>query len=208
VSDLQLAERVATLLAAHPARDVHPPGYRRAAVLLPLYAHAAGPHLLLTQRTQDVPTHKGQVSLPGGGYREPDVDLCTTALRETAEEVGLRPEDVRVVGRLDDSITVASRFVVRPFVGVVPPGYPFRPDPREIAALIHLPVAALLRSPFREEEWLRDGRRVPVLVQEYDGHIVWGLTARILQQFVERVVRPLAGERGRDEAPPSETRAG
>ncbi|MFB3816998.1 MAG: CoA pyrophosphatase [Candidatus Methylomirabilales bacterium] len=188
-----LADRVAALLAAHPVQDAHPPGYRQAAVLLPLYAAAAGPHLLLTQRTEAVPTHKGQVSLPGGGYREGDADLCATALRETEEEVGLHPEDVRVVGRLDDAITVASRFVVRPFVAVVPSAYAFRPDPREIAALIHLPVAALLRAPFRAEQWVREGRRVPVLVQEYDGHVVWGLTARILQQFVERVARPLAG---------------
>lgn len=191
-----LADRVAALLAAHPAQDADPPGYRRAAVLLPLYADAAGPHLLLTQRTQEVPTHKGQVSLPGGGYRETDGDLCATALRETEEEVGLRPRDVQVVGRLDDTITVASRFVVRPFVAIVPSPYAFRPDPREIAALIHLPVAELLRTPFREERWVRDGQPVPVLLQEYDGHVVWGLTARILQQFVERVARPLTGCRG------------
>jgi 8-oxo-dGTP pyrophosphatase MutT (NUDIX family) len=162
-------------------------------VLIALYQHDAGPHLLLTRRTDEVPTHKGQVSLPGGGYQELDGDLRVTALREAEEEIGLRPADVRIVGRLDDMVTVASSFVVRCFVGIVPWPYAFSPNPREIQALIHLPLASLLSAPFREERWVRDGRTVCVLVQEYDGHVVWGLTARILHQFVERVARALLG---------------
>jgi 8-oxo-dGTP pyrophosphatase MutT (NUDIX family) len=164
--------------------------------LLPLYEHPAGPRLLLTKRTDDVPTHKGQVSLPGGGYRDADGDLRVTALREAEEEIGLRPTDVTVVGRLDDTLTVVSGYVVRPFVGVVPGAYAFAADAHEIQELIHLPVATLLAEPFRQETWVRDGRTVRVFVQEYDGHVVWGLTARILQQFVERVVRPLLDEGG------------
>jgi len=190
-SDASLAARVAALLAPLVPAEAAPAGYRRAAVLLPLYPHPTGPHLLLTKRTRHVPTHKGQVSLPGGGYQERDGDLRVTALREAEEEIGLRPGDVRLVGRLDDAVTTASAFVVRPFVGVVPCPYTFAPNPGEIEALIHLPLATLLAAPFREERWVREGRTLRVLVQEYDGHVVWGLTARILQQFVERVARRL-----------------
>lgn len=186
-----LEARVAALLASHRAVDAAAEGFRRAAVLVPLYEAPSGIHLLLTLRTDAVPTHKGQVSLPGGGYCAADGDLSATALREAEEEVGLRREDVSLVGRLDDRVTVASAHVVRPFVGVVPFPYPFAPDRREIAALIHLPLADLLAAPFRQERWIREGRHVAVLVQEYGGHTIWGLTARILDQLVARVARPL-----------------
>ncbi len=147
---------------------------------------------MLTKRTEAVPTHKGQVSFPGGGYRESDGDLRVTALREAEEEIGLRPTDVAIVGRLDDAATSASAHIVRPFVAVVPCPYAFAADQREIERVIHLPLAALLDAPFREEPWVRDdGRRTMIFIQEYGGETVWGLTARILYQFVARVVRPL-----------------
>jgi 8-oxo-dGTP pyrophosphatase MutT (NUDIX family) len=191
-----LADRVAELLALHTARERELPGYRRAAVLLPIAEHPAGPRVILTRRSHGVPTHKGQVSLPGGGYREADGDLRVTALREAEEEIGLRPRDVVVVGRLDDAVTAASRFVVRPFVGVVPDGYGFAADAHEIQEVIQVPVAALLAEPFRREIWGRDEGPVEVLVRRYEGHVIWGLTARILQQFVERVASPLRGQAG------------
>jgi 8-oxo-dGTP pyrophosphatase MutT (NUDIX family) len=163
-------------------------------VLAALYADPLGPHLVLTKRTDAVPTHKGQVSLPGGGYRHEDGDLQVTALREAEEEIGLRPGDVRVLGRLDDAVTVVSGYVVRPFVALVPREYGFAPDPFEIGEIIRMPLATLLEHPFREETWTRGGQEVRVLVQEYDGHRVWGLTARILQQLVQRVVQPLLAD--------------
>jgi 8-oxo-dGTP pyrophosphatase MutT (NUDIX family) len=196
-----LAERVAALLAGHAAQEHEAPGYRRAAVLLPIAEHPAGPRVILTRRSDGVPTHKGQVSLPGGGYREVDGDLRVTALREAEEEIGLRPQDVVVAGRLDDAVTTGSRFVVRPFVGVVPGGYGFAADRREIQEVIQLPVAWLLAEPFRAETWSRDEGPVEVLVQTYAGHVIWGLTARILQQFVERVAAPLWAPAGVTRSP-------
>lgn len=175
------------------------PGFRQAAVLLPLYETEAGLHLLLAQRTEHVPTHKGQIAFPGGGFEEADGDLLATALREAEEEIGLRPQDVEVVGALDDTVTVSSRHVVRPFVGFVPPGYPYRPDAFEIDRLIHLPVAPLLEgAPFRVETWERGGQPVVVYFYEYQGSTVWGLTARILKQFVEIVREGLSPEHSRN----------
>ena len=169
------------------------PGFRRAAVLLPLYETETGPHLLLTQRTEHVPTHKGQIAFPGGGFEEADGDLLATALREAQEEIGLRPQDVEILGALDDTVTVSSRHVVRPYVGFVPPGYPYRLDAFEIARLIHLPVTPLLEgAPFRVETWEREGQPVAVYFYDYEGSTVWGLTARILKQFVE-IVRGALG---------------
>ena len=189
-------DAIADILRQRVAQQADRPGFRQAAVLLPLYQDEAGPHLVLTKRTALVPTHKGQISFPGGGFEEADGDLLTTALREAQEEIGLRPEDVEIVGTLDDTVTVTSRHVVRPFVGIVPHPYPYRLDPFEIERLIHLPISTLLRgAPFREETWEREGGAVTVFFYDHDGDTVWGLTARILKHFIETVGKPLR-ERG------------
>jgi len=97
-----------------------------------------------------------------------------------------------VVGVLDDTVTAASSHVVRPFVGFVPNPYPFRLALFEIDQLVHLPLRPLLEpNCFREEVWDRDGRPHSVFFYEHDGNTVWGLTARILKQFVEVVGAPL-----------------
>jgi 8-oxo-dGTP pyrophosphatase MutT (NUDIX family) len=189
---MSLRDAIAAILAGRQAREEIIPGYRQAAVLLPLYETAAGPHFVLTKRTERVPTHKGQISFPGGGFQDGDGDLLGTALRETEEEIGLLRSDVDVVGVLDDTITAASAHVVRPFVGFMPYPYTFRLDPFEIEHLVHLPLRPLLQPHcFREEIWDRDGRPHSVFFHEHDGHTIWGLTARILKQFVEVVATPL-----------------
>ena len=97
--------------------ELDEPG-RRAAVLLVLYDRAQRPHLLLTKRTDTVPSHPGQISLPGGVAEPGDGSLERTALRETEEEVGLTSSRLRVVAELDDVATMVSGFIVRPFVAV------------------------------------------------------------------------------------------
>jgi 8-oxo-dGTP pyrophosphatase MutT (NUDIX family) len=187
-----LRDGIAEALRSRVPRRADRPDFRQAAVLLPLSQRETGPHLILTKRTEEVPTHKGQIGFPGGGFEEGDTDLLATALRETQEEIGLQPGDVEIIGTLDDTVTVTSRHVVRPFVGFVPYPYPYRLDPFEIERLIHLPILPLLSgAPFREEIWERDGQPITVYFYEYDGDTIWGLTARILRQFVEAVGRPL-----------------
>jgi len=189
---MSVRDHIADILALRRPREEAPPGFRRAAVLLPLYEAETGLSFLLTKRTELVPTHKGQISFPGGGFQDDDGDLLTTALRETEEEIGLHRSDVTVVGVLDDTVTAASAHVVRPFVGFVPHPYPFRLDPFEIEQLVHLPLRPLMEpNGFREEIWDRDGRPRSVFFYEHDGQTIWGLTARILKQFVEVVGMPL-----------------
>jgi 8-oxo-dGTP pyrophosphatase MutT (NUDIX family) len=187
-----LKAEIARILRQRDPIEACPPGFRKAAVLLPLYKNENGLHVVLTKRTESVPTHKGQISFPGGGFSEADGDLRATALREAQEEIGLQPVDVEIAGALDDTVTATSRYSVRPFVGFVPNPYAYRLDPFEIERLIHLPVHGLLSgTPFREETWQRDGLPITVFFYEYGGDTIWGLTARILKQFIEVVGTPI-----------------
>lgn len=196
VSPVKMKEAITEALRQRVAMEADRPEFRQAAVLLPLYLSDVGLHLLLTKRTELVPTHKGQISFPGGGFEEADGNLLNTALRETQEEIGLRPQDVEVLGTLDDTVTVTSRHLVRPFVGIIPHPYVYRLDPFEIERLIHLPISGLLGgAPFREEIWKREDGPITVFFYDHDGDTIWGLTARILKQFIETLGGPLR-ERG------------
>jgi 8-oxo-dGTP pyrophosphatase MutT (NUDIX family) len=113
-----IKQRVPVILPPDPSR-------RQAAVLLPLFKNATDYHLVFTKRTETLTHHKGQVSFPGGSFEPSDGDLLTTALRESYEEVGIRPEHVSILGRLDDLSTFSTSFTISPFVGLIPYPYPF-----------------------------------------------------------------------------------
>jgi 8-oxo-dGTP pyrophosphatase MutT (NUDIX family) len=180
-------EALRRALAAHPPAAVSRRGLRPAAVLLPLYDREGEATVLLTRRTEHLRHHRGEIAFPGGRRHPGDTDLQATALRETKEEMGIRPADVTVLGRLDDCVSVHGYHVV-PFVGTFPWPYPFRPDPSEIAEVIEVPLAAL-RDPARwhTEDWRHRGRLQPVHFCTIDRHVIWGLTAAIARQFLLRV---------------------
>ena len=154
-------------------------------MLIPIFYKNGEPYLLLTLRTETVASHKGQISFPGGTRDDGDRDLLTTALRETFEEVGIRPEDVEVLGELDDLLAVTN-FVVTPFVGVFPYPYDFKVSTEEIAELIEIPLSFFADPRNRRvEERLYRGRMVTVYFYDYGKYTVWGVTARILKGFVD-----------------------
>jgi 8-oxo-dGTP pyrophosphatase MutT (NUDIX family) len=159
------------------------PGYRRAGVLVPLFVRDAGLWLLVTRRTDSVEHHRGQISFPGGVVEPGDRTLWHTALRESEEELGIRPEDVRALGRLSPIVTVTN-FYVEPFVAAIPQPYVYRPAEAEIAEVLEIPVAALL-DPAALEERPFPGRDEPVLFYRYGETVVWGATARIAWELLE-----------------------
>ena len=157
-----------------------------AAVLLLLYERDDGIHLLFQERSHQVEHHKGQISFPGGARDDGDDGAAFTALRETHEEVGVAPEDVDLLGEIDEIWTI-SDFRVRPFVGWLRKWpYPFRFAPREVASLLevpfdHLTDAANLVDDVREI----DGGRVVLPSYRWGEHLIWGATARILTNFLD-----------------------
>jgi 8-oxo-dGTP pyrophosphatase MutT (NUDIX family) len=161
-------------------------GLTVAAVLVPLFLKNGDPHVLLTKRSDHVEHHKGEISFPGGKLDPGDPDLLHCALREAAEEVGIKPDDVRIIGELDDFYTVATHFLVVPFVGVIPYPYEFTPSEREIAGLLGVPLEVFF-DPDRmtEATWMLKGQPINVISYRWEGHNIWGATARIMKHFTE-----------------------
>lgn len=191
-----LIARARDLLAAYEPRSLDlPPAAHEAAVLLLLYHTAGTEHMLFTVRTHTVEHHKGQISFPGGGRHGADEDLATTALRETWEEVGVYPDDVEIIGRLDDAFTV-SNFRVAPYVGVLTRApYEFVPSEIEVAEVLEVPLRHLLDPATRVDETraLEDGRLYTGPAYWYNGYRIWGATARMLEGFLDLLRTGMAG---------------
>ncbi len=171
------------------------------AVLVPLYERAGEPYLLFTRRTERLNSHKGQISFPGGRCQS-DETTETTALRESWEEIGIRPEDVEVLGEMSDAVTLTTNYVISPFVGVIPYPYQFRMSQYEVAEIIEVPVEALMNSScyrvvetlnpeeeakYRQLARIYEGRSSMAWFYEYDNHVIWGATARIVKCLLELI---------------------
>jgi len=183
-------DQVRKILNTRNRRIIEQPPLARAAVLVPLFKKGEDCHIVFTTRSDNVRYHKGEISFPGGVFDEKDLELQQTALREAFEEIGLKESDVQIIGVLDDIITV-TQFIVTPFVGLFPYPYPFELSPIEIAELIEVPLSALLDEDcFSEREIIRGTRKEVVLAYQYEKHIIWGATARILKQFLDLISHP------------------
>lgn len=155
-----------------------------AAVLIPMMRFGGEWHLLYTRRGDKVETHKGQVSFPGGACDPGEQTPEQTALREAHEEIGIRPQDVRVLGRLTSMITITS-FRVTPVVGLVPWPYAFQVEYAEVARVFTMPLAWLADKSNRWEISL-PGRRFGLIVYHpYDGELLWGATALMTDTFLK-----------------------
>jgi len=156
-----------------------------AAVLVPLVMRPEGLAVLLTQRTQHLAAHAGQISFPGGRQETSDVDSIDAALRETEEEVGLTRDHVEVIGRLDTYIT-STGFEVTPVVGLVRVPYPVKLDPFEVAEIFEVPLAFIL-DPANHQRQSREmrGRQRTFYVLPYQHRYIWGATAGMLVNLAE-----------------------
>lgn len=178
--------RIRQILAHRERAAISREWLRPSAVLVPVYEKSGEYFIVLTKRSEDLEHHKGQISFPGGAYEEGDGDLETTALREAYEEIGVRPEDVEVLGKLDDQATLSSYFNITPFVGAIPNSCTFTVNTREVVDLIEAPVAELLRpGAFEPETRDPDGDIHPWGQYHYGRHQITGITARILKQLLD-----------------------
>ncbi len=157
-----------------------------AAVLVPLTYVNDEWHILFTRRTDRVQSHKGQVSFPGGACDEGETTPEQTALRESEEEIGMQPADVKILGRLSQLITISS-FRVTPVVGVVPFPYAFKVATFEVARVFTIPLLWLSDRNNYWEFFLRDSDRSLITYHPYDGELLWGATARMTVTFLKTI---------------------
>jgi len=182
-------ERVVALtrerLAARQRRVVVGGPLVKAAVLVPIVDRGE-PFLVFAKRTDRVGTHRGQISFPGGRVDPTDAGFLEAALRESEEEIGLPRAVVEPLGALDDTETMATQFIITPFVGFVREPVAWQPDGHEIDKVIEVPLAALRdRANLRIEYRERGGVLHEVLFWDYEGETIWGATARILKQYLD-----------------------
>ena len=138
----------------------------------------------LTVRHAELRAHAGEISLPGGAQDPTDASLEATALREAWEEVGVDPAAVSIIGALDDVWIPVSNFELRPFVGTTGARPAFAPHTDEVAEIVELPLLHLLAADAVSEELIEGpGWQLRAAVYRYDGHRIWGATARTLAMF-------------------------
>jgi 8-oxo-dGTP pyrophosphatase MutT (NUDIX family) len=159
-----------------------------AAVLVPLYYADSDWHLLFTRRTDAVESHRGQVSFPGGMIEDQDDSPEEAALREMEEEIGVRPEDVEIIGRLDTLLTV-TQFRITPVVGQIPWPYDFHINPTEVAKIFGVPLPWLSDArnlEINERMPLAPGPKIAVyFYRPFAEEVIWGATARMTMNLLE-----------------------
>ena len=188
--DASLA-RLRELVAARPAVVIDAPQYRRACVLIPLVRTNGGDwSILFSRRSPNLAAHSGQIAFPGGAVEEGE-SLEGAAVREAEEEVGIPPEHVELIGRLDDLVT-NSGFLVAPFVGMIHERIDYVLQEAEVDEVFEVPVDALLQPSQPEVRYVAfRTRQYPAYFYHYERYEIWGLTGRILKGFLDLVWRTL-----------------
>ncbi|HET7707173.1 MAG TPA: CoA pyrophosphatase [Thermoanaerobaculia bacterium] len=179
-------EELRRLMKARPALEIVAPQYRRAAVLIPLIRDGNHWSVLFTRRAENMASHSGQISFPGGAV-EPDEPLDQAAIREAEEEVGIRPGDVELIGRLDDLVT-NSGYLVAPFAGIVHKPAQYIIQEAEVVEAFEVPIDALLDPAKPEVRYVSfRNRQYPAYYYVHEQYEIWGLTGRMLKSFLDLV---------------------
>jgi 8-oxo-dGTP pyrophosphatase MutT (NUDIX family) len=184
--DDRTLDRLRAALSARPAVEIEAPEHRRACVLIPLVRNGDGWSLLFSRRSEQLQAHSGQIAFPGGAV-EPGEPLSAAAVREAQEEVGIPPQAVEIIGRLDDVIT-NSGFLVAPFAGVIHEPVEYVLQASEVTEVFEVPLEALLSPANPEVRYVAfRNRRYPAYFYHHEAYEIWGLTGAILKSFLDVV---------------------
>lgn len=182
---LAVIDRIVGAVGNRPAREMALGVLTPAAVAVPLHIRDGGVNLVLTVRADTVEHHKSEISFPGGRVDAGDSSEFDAALRETWEEIGIRPESVRLLGRLDDFRSI-SGYRVRPYVVLLTDEKPaYDPHPGEVSEVIEVPLEHLLDPSNHRVDTSIHPLGHPIQFFYWKDRTVWGLTGAILRQLLE-----------------------
>ena len=183
--DERALTRLKDVLARHRAIEIHAPELKRASVLIPIIRDREHFSLIFSRRAENLAAHSGQIAFPGGAVEDGE-SYAEAAVREAQEEVGIAPERVELIGRLDDLITNVSGFLVAPFIGVIHERIDYVLQESEVDEVFEVPVDALL-TPSQPEVRYVDyrGSSYPAYFYPFGAHEIWGLTGRMLKTFLD-----------------------
>jgi 8-oxo-dGTP pyrophosphatase MutT (NUDIX family) len=170
-----MKQQIENILSHHEKKKITSQNLKASAVLMPIFYNQGQYHILFTERSDEVNFHKGQVCFPGGTREPSDSSLLQTALREIKEEIGLETTNIEILGELDDMLTFVTNYVICPFVAFISIPHSLKTDGREVKGTFSVPLSFLMDEP----NFKQDSQSY-----EYEGHIIWGATARILRQFI------------------------
>jgi len=162
---------------------------RLAAVMIPIIKSSLGYEIIFTKRLNTLPTHAGEVSFPGGLKEKNDPSLKVTAIRETVEEIGVNPNHIEIIGRLDDEMSI-HKFKVAPFLGYINASTKIEDlkfQKSEVERVFSVPIEYFLTCQYWKETWVRKDDKVTVHFYPYKDLIIWGLTGRILSKLLNIV---------------------
>jgi len=185
ITEAYIKEKI-TAIANNDQVDTEP-ARKKAAVLAPLFEAQGEWNLLFTRRSDLVEDHKGQVSFPGGAFEMGDIFPVDTALREAWEEIGLPKENVEIIGWLPEMPTVTNYLVV-PVIGIIKKPFHVQHSPSEVNRVFSIPIEWLAdKKNYELKPYVHRSIRVHNVIyyREYDGEILWGLTARMTQLLLQ-----------------------
>jgi 8-oxo-dGTP pyrophosphatase MutT (NUDIX family) len=183
------ADQIRQFFSTYHRQEYNSKDLRPAGVLVPLFEKNGVLYVLLTQRTDDVEHHKGQISFPGGTKIEQDANIVETALRETEEEIGLSRNTVNLLGILDDYPTTTG-FCITPVVAILLPVCTFNINTKEVSQILEIPLSFFL-EPRNEriEQHKYSGKMMNIYFYSYGQYEIWGATAAMLRYFLHDLIK-------------------
>ena len=178
-------QKIRAALANYQPLKLPDDGSKRGAVLIPIFEREGELFILFTKRTDELPTHKGQISFPGGKIEEQDDSLLSCALRETFEEIGIDIDKIEILGELNQSKTTSSNILLSAYASKIQYPFKLKINLEEVKEIIEVPIATFLKEDLWKRSLFRiDGGELEVWFFQFGEHMIWGATAKLIRELI------------------------